>query len=167
MLMFTNQQKAEGHKVRWWLEMWTTPRGYSPNRLCYCCADWQVCCSCCVLGLRVRSEGRGCDGHQHLGYPCGHIFLTCCEEGDALSLLRRKQKPRPTALPRKGICKPLHSQFPPGKTRMLCTLHVLGLILCIIKNKQRKWQVKQCSNYDWKFQNLCELFFPVSTKIFM
>lgn len=167
MLMFTNQQKAEGHKVRWWLEMWKTPQWYSPNRLCYCCADWQVCCSCCVLGLRVRSEGRGCDAHQHLGYPCGHIFLTCCEEGDALSLLRRKQKPRPTALPRKGICNPLHSQFPPGKTRMLCTLHVLGLILCIIKNKQRKWPVKKCSNYDWKFQNLCELFFPVSTKIFM
>uniref|UniRef100_A0A3Q4HMA0 Fibulin 2 n=1 Tax=Neolamprologus brichardi TaxID=32507 RepID=A0A3Q4HMA0_NEOBR len=67
------------------------------------CLDdsYQVCCSCCVLGLRVRSEGRGCDAHQHLGYPCGHIFLTCCEEGDALSLLRRKQKPRPTALPRK------------------------------------------------------------------
>uniref|UniRef100_A0A3Q1FP78 Fibulin 2 n=1 Tax=Acanthochromis polyacanthus TaxID=80966 RepID=A0A3Q1FP78_9TELE len=63
----------------------------------------QVCCSCCALGLLVRSEGRGCDAHQHLGYPCGHIFLTCCEEEEDLSQipLRRKQKPRPTVLPRK------------------------------------------------------------------
>ncbi|XP_028261730.1 fibulin-2, partial [Parambassis ranga] len=63
----------------------------------------QVCCSCCAIGLRVRSEGRGCDAHKHLGYPCGHIFLTCCEEeeGPGQIPLRRKQKPRPTALPRK------------------------------------------------------------------
>uniref|UniRef100_A0A8C4P0V7 Fibulin-1 n=1 Tax=Dicentrarchus labrax TaxID=13489 RepID=A0A8C4P0V7_DICLA len=39
-----------------------------------------VCCSCCALGLRVRSEGQGCDAHLYLGYPCGHVFLTCCEE---------------------------------------------------------------------------------------
>uniref|UniRef100_A0A673A6I2 Fibulin-1 n=1 Tax=Sphaeramia orbicularis TaxID=375764 RepID=A0A673A6I2_9TELE len=65
-----------------------------------------VCCSCCVLGLRVRSEGRGCDAHQYLGYPCGHIFLTCCEEEEegpnSQTPLRPKQKPRPTSLPRKG-----------------------------------------------------------------
>ncbi|XP_070758881.1 fibulin-2 [Enoplosus armatus] len=69
------------------------------------CADdsYQVCCSCCALGLRVRSEGRGCDAHQYLGYPCGHIFLTCCEEeaGPSQIPLRRKQKPRPTSVPRK------------------------------------------------------------------
>ncbi|XP_030585973.1 fibulin-2 [Archocentrus centrarchus] len=69
------------------------------------CPDdsYQVCCSCCVLGLRVRSEGRGCDAHQHLGYPCGHIFLTCCEEEDGPSQIRlmRKQKQRPTPLPRR------------------------------------------------------------------
>uniref|UniRef100_A0A3B5BEU7 Fibulin 2 n=1 Tax=Stegastes partitus TaxID=144197 RepID=A0A3B5BEU7_9TELE len=69
------------------------------------CTDdsYQVCCSCCALGLLVRSEGQGCDAHQHLGYPCGHVFLTCCEEEDGLSQipLRRKQKPRPTVLPRK------------------------------------------------------------------
>uniref|UniRef100_A0A3Q1CF53 Fibulin 2 n=1 Tax=Amphiprion ocellaris TaxID=80972 RepID=A0A3Q1CF53_AMPOC len=58
---------------------------------------------CCALGLLVRSEGRGCDAHQYLGYPCGHVFLTCCEEEEDLSQipLRRKQKPRPTVLPRK------------------------------------------------------------------
>uniref|UniRef100_A0A3Q3LPH2 Fibulin 2 n=1 Tax=Labrus bergylta TaxID=56723 RepID=A0A3Q3LPH2_9LABR len=63
-----------------------------------------VCCSCCALGLRLRAEGRGCDAHQYLGYPCGHVFLTCCEEGESsLQIqLRRKQMPRPTALPRKG-----------------------------------------------------------------
>ncbi|XP_037640554.1 fibulin-2 isoform X1 [Sebastes umbrosus] len=75
------------------------------------CIDdsYQVCCSCCALGLRVRSEGRGCDAHQYLGYPCGHIFLTCCEEkeeeeeeeeGPSQIPLRRKQKPRPTYMPR-------------------------------------------------------------------
>ncbi|TNN79719.1 Fibulin-2 [Liparis tanakae] len=69
----------------------------------------QVCCSCCALGLRVRSEGRGCDAHQYLGYPCGHVFLTCCEEeekeeeeeGTRQIPLTRKQKPRPTSRPRK------------------------------------------------------------------
>uniref|UniRef100_UPI0037E888DE fibulin-2 n=1 Tax=Semicossyphus pulcher TaxID=241346 RepID=UPI0037E888DE len=69
------------------------------------CKDdsYQVCCSCCALGLRVRSEGRGCDAHQFLGYPCGHVFLTCCEEeeGPSQILLRRKQMPRSTAMPRK------------------------------------------------------------------
>ncbi|XP_020488402.2 fibulin-2 [Labrus bergylta] len=69
------------------------------------CTDdtYQVCCSCCALGLRLRAEGRGCDAHQYLGYPCGHVFLTCCEEGESsLQIqLRRKQMPRPTALPRK------------------------------------------------------------------
>ncbi|XP_041638767.1 fibulin-2 isoform X1 [Cheilinus undulatus] len=69
------------------------------------CTDdsYQVCCSCCALGLRLRSEGRGCDAHQYLGYPCGHVFLTCCEEGESPGQiqLRRKQMPRPTTTPRK------------------------------------------------------------------
>ncbi|XP_034389115.1 fibulin-2 [Cyclopterus lumpus] len=79
------------------------------------CTDdsYQVCCSCCALGLRVRSEGRGCDAHQYLGYPCGHVFLTCCEEAEEVEEveeeqagprqipLTRKQKPRPTSRPRK------------------------------------------------------------------
>ncbi|CAJ1051861.1 fibulin-2 isoform X1 [Xyrichtys novacula] len=69
------------------------------------CTDdsFQVCCSCCALGLRVRGEGRGCDAHQYLGYPCGHVFLTCCEEGEGprQTPLKRKQMPRPTASPRK------------------------------------------------------------------
>ncbi|KAG8007355.1 Fibulin-2 [Nibea albiflora] len=69
------------------------------------CTDdsYQVCCSCCALGLRVRSEGRGCEAHQYLSYPCGHVFLTCCEEEEGPSQipLRRKQMPRPTSVPRK------------------------------------------------------------------
>nr|XP_046237621.1 fibulin-2 isoform X2 [Scatophagus argus] len=70
----------------------------------------QVCCSCCALGLRVRSEGRGCVAHQYLGYPCGHVFLTCCEEeeGPSQMPLRRKQMPSPTSVPRKV----LDSKFP-------------------------------------------------------
>ncbi|KAF7648586.1 hypothetical protein LDENG_00154160 [Lucifuga dentata] len=49
----------------------------------------------------MRSEGRGCDTHQYLGYLCGQIFLTCCEEeeGPSQFLLRRKQKPTPTGVP--------------------------------------------------------------------
>ncbi|XP_068451242.1 fibulin-2 [Clinocottus analis] len=73
--------------------------------------SYQVCCSCCALGLRVRSEGQGCDAHQYLGYPCGHVFLTCCEEGTeegpSQIPLRRKQKPRPTSRPRKVLDKKL------------------------------------------------------------
>ncbi|XP_056129358.1 fibulin-2 [Lampris incognitus] len=73
------------------------------------CTDdsYQVCCSCCALGLRLRSEGRGCDAHQYLGYPCGHVLLTCCEEDGYLSQpsLRRKEKPRPTAMPKKVLDK--------------------------------------------------------------
>ncbi|XP_076863774.1 fibulin-2 isoform X2 [Brachyhypopomus gauderio] len=63
------------------------------------------CCSCCALGLRMRREAKSCDAHQHLIYPCGHIFLTCCEEeeqeGDITPELRRKERPRTTTLPRR------------------------------------------------------------------
>lgn len=64
------------------------------------CSDdsQQVCCSCCALGLRLRAEGRGCDAHRYLGYPCGHVFLACCEEEEFS--LRRKEKPRATARPK-------------------------------------------------------------------
>ncbi|XP_071350641.1 fibulin-2 isoform X2 [Trachinotus anak] len=69
------------------------------------CTDdsYQVCCSCCALGLRMHSEGWGCDAHQYLGNPCSHVFLTCCkeEEGPSQIPLKRKQKPRPTSKPRK------------------------------------------------------------------
>ncbi|XP_050930462.1 fibulin-2 isoform X2 [Lates calcarifer] len=62
----------------------------------------QVCCSCCALGLRAWSEGWGCDAHQYLDYPCSHVFLICCEEKDPSQiLLKRKQKPQSTAVPRK------------------------------------------------------------------
>uniref|UniRef100_A0A8C7GKK8 Fibulin 2 n=1 Tax=Oncorhynchus kisutch TaxID=8019 RepID=A0A8C7GKK8_ONCKI len=57
--------------------------------------SFKECCSCCSLGLRFRREGHRCEAHQYLGYPCSHVFLTCCEgeeevareegEGDALS----------------------------------------------------------------------------------
>lgn len=64
---------------------------------------WQECCRCCALGLRSRQEGNGCDAHHHLGYPCGHIFLTCCE-GDESSkpVLINKERPGPTVLPKRG-----------------------------------------------------------------
>ncbi|MFT7801404.1 fibulin-2 isoform X2 [Arapaima gigas] len=62
------------------------------------------CCSCCSLGLHFKSTGQGCEAHQHLGYPCGHVFLTCCEEEEHdpnQTPLRRKEKPEPTALPKR------------------------------------------------------------------
>ncbi|KPP69275.1 hypothetical protein Z043_111981, partial [Scleropages formosus] len=63
----------------------------------------QECCNCCTLGLNFRARGQGCEAHQHLGYPCGHVFLTCCEEEDGIDqpTLRRKEKPEPTALPKR------------------------------------------------------------------
>ncbi|KAM9813526.1 fibulin-2 [Neosynchiropus ocellatus] len=66
-----------------------------------CTGDpYQVCCSCCALGMRVRSLGHGCDAHQDLGYPCGHVFLQCCRavEGRSLFSRRRKQGANPTAM---------------------------------------------------------------------
>ncbi|XP_067244149.1 fibulin-2 isoform X2 [Chanodichthys erythropterus] len=70
-----------------------------------CGEDSQMdCCNCCALGLRLRNEGKGCQAHQHLSYPCGHVFLTCCEEGEeglAPPTIKKKQKPQPTALPKR------------------------------------------------------------------
>ncbi|XP_058487669.1 fibulin-2 isoform X2 [Solea solea] len=69
-----------------------------------CARDsYQVCCSCCALGLWMRGEGWGCDAHQHLVYPCSHVALTCCEEGEGPSqvTLKKKQQPRPSPMPRK------------------------------------------------------------------
>uniref|UniRef100_A0A8C1ZP30 Fibulin 2 n=1 Tax=Cyprinus carpio TaxID=7962 RepID=A0A8C1ZP30_CYPCA len=70
-----------------------------------CGEDSQTdCCNCCALGLRLRREGKGCEAHQHLSYPCGHVFLTCCEEGEeglAPPTIKKKHRPQPTALPKK------------------------------------------------------------------
>uniref|UniRef100_A0A8C9S042 Fibulin 2 n=1 Tax=Scleropages formosus TaxID=113540 RepID=A0A8C9S042_SCLFO len=68
-----------------------------------CGFDSYQCCNCCTLGLNFRARGQGCEAHQHLGYPCGHVFLTCCEEEDGIDqpTLRRKEKPEPTALPKR------------------------------------------------------------------
>ncbi|XP_036386786.1 fibulin-2 [Megalops cyprinoides] len=69
-----------------------------------CGADsYKECCSCCSLGMQFRSEGQSCEAHRHLGYPCGHVFLTCCEGDDGQSppTIRRKERPRPTALPKR------------------------------------------------------------------
>lgn len=78
------------------------------------CPDdtYQVCCSCCALGLRVRQEGLSCDSHLSLGYPCGHIFLTCCEEDSTHSHipLWSKLKPRATTRPRQVLVSPVPRQ---------------------------------------------------------
>ncbi|XP_047005580.1 fibulin-2 isoform X2 [Ictalurus punctatus] len=80
----------------------------------HCGEDTQKeCCSCCALGLRLRREGKGCNAHQHLSYPCGHIFLTCCEEeqeGHSTPVLKRKERPRPTTLPEKVSDRPFSKQ---------------------------------------------------------
>lgn len=92
----------------------------------------QECCSCCSLGLRFRSEGYRCEAHQYLGYPCSHVFLTCCEgegggageeekggEGDGLDNLKERPALDPTAVPIRGkvvqtrthtLHTPLHCQ---------------------------------------------------------
>ncbi|XP_077059724.1 fibulin-2 isoform X2 [Siphateles boraxobius] len=70
-----------------------------------CGEDSQMdCCNCCALGLRLRKEGKGCEVHEYLSYPCGHVFLTCCEEdeeGPAPPAIKKKQRPQPTALPKR------------------------------------------------------------------
>uniref|UniRef100_A0A667ZCL5 Fibulin 2 n=1 Tax=Myripristis murdjan TaxID=586833 RepID=A0A667ZCL5_9TELE len=75
--------------------------------------SYKECCSCCSLGLQFRSEGHRCEAHQHLGYHCRHIFLTCCEGEEREKVGARERdgwhtvKERPaldtTALPKKGI----------------------------------------------------------------
>ncbi|XP_026999575.2 fibulin-2 isoform X2 [Tachysurus fulvidraco] len=80
----------------------------------HCGEDTQKeCCSCCALGLHLRREGKGCNAHQHFSYPCGHIFLTCCEEeveGHSTPVLKRKKRPRPTILPKKVADRPFPKQ---------------------------------------------------------
>ncbi|MEQ2243314.1 hypothetical protein ILYODFUR_005800 [Ilyodon furcidens] len=68
-----------------------------------CTDEYQVCCSCCAIGLWMRSEGQGCNTHKYLSYPCGHIFLSCCEEDEGQSQLPlwSEKKSWPTALPRR------------------------------------------------------------------
>uniref|UniRef100_A0A4W5QKL5 Fibulin 2 n=1 Tax=Hucho hucho TaxID=62062 RepID=A0A4W5QKL5_9TELE len=77
-----------------------------------CGADsFKECCSCCSLGLRFRREGHRCEAHQYLGYPCSHVFLTCCEgeeevareegKGDGLHTLRERPVLDPTAVPKR------------------------------------------------------------------
>lgn len=87
-----------------------------PNGLACLALRGQVCCSCCALGKRVRDQGHDCDAHRFLGYPCGLVFLTCCEGKDdpARVHLKRKQMPRATSVPRQGthVCIP----------RSVCTL---------------------------------------------
>ncbi|KAG1949701.1 fibulin-2 isoform X2 [Pimephales promelas] len=70
-----------------------------------CGEDSQMdCCNCCALGLRLRKEVKGCEVHEHLSYPCRHVFLKCCEEGEegpALPTIKKKQRPQPTPLPKR------------------------------------------------------------------
>uniref|UniRef100_A0A7N8YBI9 Fibulin-1 n=1 Tax=Mastacembelus armatus TaxID=205130 RepID=A0A7N8YBI9_9TELE len=82
----------------------------------------RVCCSCCALGLQMRREGQSCDAHQYLGYPCGHVFLTCCEEEEGPSQipLKRKQKPKPTYMPRQGICYSQQCKVVAGQAHCSC-----------------------------------------------
>ncbi|XP_058229663.1 fibulin-2 isoform X2 [Hemibagrus wyckioides] len=80
----------------------------------HCGEDIQKeCCSCCALGLRLRREGKSCNAHQHFIYPCAHIFLTCCkeeDEGHSTPVLKRKERPRPTTLPKKVADRPFPKQ---------------------------------------------------------
>ncbi|XP_041129580.1 fibulin-2-like isoform X2 [Polyodon spathula] len=63
--------------------------------------SYKECCSCCSLGLKLRSEGHSCEAHQFLGYPCSHVFLTCCEgdEGFVQPTLKQRMEPEATSLP--------------------------------------------------------------------
>ncbi|KAM9856236.1 fibulin-2-like isoform 2-T2 [Aulostomus maculatus] len=41
--------------------------------------SYKECCNCCSLGLEFQRDGHSCTAHQHLGFHCRHMFLTCCE----------------------------------------------------------------------------------------
>ncbi|XP_028681155.1 fibulin-2 isoform X1 [Erpetoichthys calabaricus] len=67
-----------------------------------CGADiYKECCTCCSLGLKLRTEGLGCESHSFLGYPCNHMILACCEgeEGHIQSSLNQISKLETTSLP--------------------------------------------------------------------
>ncbi|XP_035244709.1 fibulin-2 isoform X2 [Anguilla anguilla] len=72
--------------------------------------SFKECCDCCSLGIRFRAEDQSCEPHQYLGYPCSHIFMTCClgDEGSSQPTIRKKERPSPTPLPKKV----LDSKFP-------------------------------------------------------
>ncbi|KAA0707653.1 Fibulin-2 [Triplophysa tibetana] len=71
------------------------------------------CCSCCALGLRLRREGKDCKAHRYLSYPCGHVFLACCEDGEeglSTPTLKKKERPEPTATPKRVSDGPFPKQ---------------------------------------------------------
>ncbi|XP_033823174.1 fibulin-2 [Periophthalmus magnuspinnatus] len=78
------------------------------------CPDdsYQVCCGCCALGLQVRRQRLSCDSHHFLGYPCGHVFLTCCEDepDPSHTVLWSKHSVRATTRPRQVLNSPLPRQ---------------------------------------------------------
>ncbi|XP_061076566.1 fibulin-2 isoform X1 [Conger conger] len=65
--------------------------------------SFKECCDCCTLGMRFHAEGQSCEPHQYLGYPCSHIFVTCClgDEGTSQPTIRGKERPKTTAFPQK------------------------------------------------------------------
>ncbi|XP_037095237.1 fibulin-2 isoform X1 [Syngnathus acus] len=42
-------------------------------------SSYKECCDCCSLGRKFRSEVQECKAHRHMGLPCRHVFLFCCE----------------------------------------------------------------------------------------
>uniref|UniRef100_A0A673GE11 Fibulin-2-like n=1 Tax=Sinocyclocheilus rhinocerous TaxID=307959 RepID=A0A673GE11_9TELE len=85
------------------------------NRMPVKTEDLNSCGNHLLLDSHITTNedscSKGCEAHQHLSYPCGHVFLTCCEEGEeglAPPTIKKKQRPQPTALPKKVS----DSQFP-------------------------------------------------------
>ncbi|KAI4878331.1 hypothetical protein NFI96_010152 [Prochilodus magdalenae] len=100
----------------------------------------QECCSCCALGLRLRREKKGCDVHKHLSHPCGLIFLTCCEgeeKGFSTPVLRRKEKPKTTALPERVP----ERQFPKQPFSIEDSEHAANSV-------EKLEDVDQCQRYE-------------------
>ncbi|XP_034393771.1 fibulin-2-like [Cyclopterus lumpus] len=68
--------------------------------------SYEECCDCCSLGLQFLREGHRCEAHQHLGFHCRHVFLTCCgkEEStnqDGWHSVRERPALESTPLPKK------------------------------------------------------------------
>ncbi|KAM4651598.1 fibulin-2 [Discoglossus pictus] len=45
---------------------------------------FKLCCDCCAMGLKLRSEDSSCESNLNLGYPCNHVMMSCCNGEEQL-----------------------------------------------------------------------------------
>ncbi|XP_037539894.1 fibulin-2 [Nematolebias whitei] len=63
--------------------------------------SYKECCGCCSLGLQFLKAGHRCEAHQHMGFHCRHVFLSCCEGEEGRHTVRERPALESTPPPRK------------------------------------------------------------------